>query len=548
MIAQKTETMKEKIRSYALVALMYIGVFILTLVLFLTLKPYIDFHRNGTVAQTLVAMGLFLCVLAGIVLRWQRKLNAKSLLVLMLVAGYILRVGYMLYTAASARQYDTWTKHFDGHEAYAWTIFSTGALPNSNVYQFYHPPLNAMVQAGFMHFMQGLTDFLTNAFSLGDYFPMAFDFSKPAYVDETRYFLYASCQILSVFYSFTVAFVSVRILSLFDFSEKTKIVASAFVIFYPRNMQISGQLNNDALSFMLAILAVYFALKWQKCGKNPLWIVLCALAVGFGMMTKLSAATICLPIAGIFIYEFVCVLRKKQDKIYLIYILVQYVLFLVICAPIGLWFQVYAYQSFGQEFGHVFSNLNHLLYTGDYSFFERFIFTFDTKEFFGSLYCRPFDFNYYLFHYALRSSIFGEFAYWQGEGFAVSATIFAYFAAAALLVGVVWSIVLYFKSRKKGDNIFKRAGISFADILFVFLFMQSQVLSEVYFYIKMPYACTMDFRYIMPMILAMGLTIAFVRKTLETDGSKASIVIDRVLLLTVGMFLLASVLFYCVCI
>lgn len=545
---QKTQTINGKIRSVAWVILACLGVFILTLVLFLTLKPYINFYRNGTVAQTFIVLGLIFCVLTGIILHWRKKLHTKNLLVLMLVAGYILRVGYMLYTAATARQYDTWTKNFDGHEAYAWTIFSTGALPSTNVYQFYHPPLNAMVQAGFMHFMQGLTDFLTNAFSLGDYFPMAFAFSKPQYVDETRYFLYSSCQILSVLYSFTIALFSVKTLSLFRLSEKTKTIAAAFVVFYPRNMQVSGQLNNDALSFMLGILAVYFALKWQKCGKNPLWIIACALAVGLGMMTKLSAATICLPIAGIFIYEFICTIAKKKDSVRLPYIIAQYLLFLTICAPIGLWFQVYAYQKFGQQFGHVFSNLNHLLYTGDYSFFQRFIFTFDAKEFFGSLYCRPFDFNYYLFHYALRSSIFGEFSYWQGESFAVSATVFAYLAAIALFAGVVWCVVLYFKNRKKGDNVFKRVGIPFTDILFVFLFMQSQVLSEVYFYIKMPYACTMDFRYIMPMILAMGLTIAFVRQTLEADGSKTSIVINRAILLTCGMFLTASVLFYCVCI
>ena len=92
------------------------------------------------------------------------------------------------------------------------------------------------------------------------------------------------------------------------------------------------------------------------------------------------------------------------------------------------------------------------------------------------------------------------------------------------------------------------AGVVAATLLFVFLFMQSQVLSETYFYIKMPYACTMDFRYIMPMILAMGLTLALVHKTLSAEGGRVSVAINRVLLISCGLFLLSSSLFYCVCI
>ena len=545
---EQTQTLKKKILSYVWEASVYIGVFLATLILYITVKPNAQFHRNGVLPQTLMAFGLFVLLAVGVSLFWWKKLTYKRLIILLLLAGYILRVGYMLYTASTSRQYDTWTKNFDGHEAYAWTIFSTGALPTNNVYQFYHPPLNAMVQSAFMYCMQGLTNGLTSLFALGDYFPMAFAYAKPEYVDETRYFLYSSCQILSVLYSFVVAFVSVKTIALFDFSNKTKLVAAAFVIFYPRNIQVSAQLNNDGISFMLGILAIYFALKWQKGGKQPLWILLCAVAVGLGMMSKLSSATVCLPIAGIFIYEFIRTLRKKQDSLRLPKMIIQYVLFLAVCAPLGLWFQVYAYQAFGQEFGYVFSNLNHKLSTAHYSFFERFIFAFDAKEWFGSLYCRPFDYNYYLFHYALRSSIFGEFSYWQGEGFAVTATVFAYLAAGALLVGLVWCLTLYIKNRKKEESFLQGVNISFADLLFVFLFMQSQVLSETYFYIKMPYACTMDFRYIMPMILAMGLTLAFVHKTLVAEGGKVSVAINRVLLITCGLFLLSSSLFYCVCI
>jgi len=478
-----------------------------------------------------------------------------------LLAGFILRVGYMLYTAANARQQDTYSKNFNGHEAYAWTIFETGKLPTTNDYQFYHPPLNALIQAGFMKFLQGLSDGLSAIFGLEEYFPSAFTYSKPSYItDANRWFLYSGCQVLCVTYSVITAVVLVKTVWLFDFSKKTKLLLSAFVIFYPRHIQFAGMLNNDAISYMFGVIAMYHALKWQKGNRHFARILLCALAVGLGMMAKLSSATVCLPIAGIFIYEFIRTLQKKEGAMDFWKMATQYGVFLLICAPIGLWFQVYANIRFDQEFGHVFSNLNKALSTARHSFFERFFVAFDLREYFGNLYCVPFsqmnatrteylvDGNYNLFAYALKSSIFGEFSYWQGEGFAVSSLIFAYLSAGLLAVSLVWAIVKCVRTRKEENGLFKRADLHFSDLLFVFLLVQSQALSEVYFYIQMPYACTMDFRYIMPLILGIALLLGYTGKVLAVEGGRFSTVLNRLTLLSVTAFLVSSTLFYCVCI
>jgi len=85
-------------------------------------------------------------------------------------------------------------------------------------------------------------------------------------------------------------------------------------------------------------------------------------------------------------------------------------------------------------------------------------------------------------------------------------------------------------------------------LFFAFMLLQSQVLSEIYFYIKMPYGCTMDFRYIMPMILAIALTLGYTQKTLVLVGGKTATALERLLLLLSIGFLIASSLFYCVCI
>lgn len=532
---------KDKMRRWLFEALAYVGVFVLSVVAFLTLKPYISVGRVGAVAQCILWVAILLCIGFIAYLGMAKKLTTGRLIGLLLLIGVLLRIGYMLYTPASYRQHDTFSKNHDGHEAYAWTIFSTGALPTENKYQFYHPPLNAMLQASFMRIMSKIGEWFGGADSG---FFAKYKFGKPSYVDEARYFYYASCQCLAVLYSVVTCVFSLKILSLFGFSDKTRVLLSAFVIFYPRNIHFAGTLNNDPVAYMFGILALYYALKWWKKGRSPAHILLCALCVGLGMMAKLSSATVCLPIAGIFIYEFVRTLRKKDGALSFLKMALQYGGFLLVCAPIGLWFQVYAKMRFDQNFGYVWNNLSSGLYTGDRSFFERFFVTFDPNELFGSLYCKSFD-NYNIFHFCLRSSIFGEQSYSRGDVFAVAAVLFAYLVCILLFAAIVWCVVRYFTSKGKENGLHTRAPVEFRDLLFVFLLVQSQAISQIYFNISMPYGCTMDFRYIMPLILGIALTMGCTQKCLQADGGKAAVAIDRLLIIAVVGFLLSATLFYC---
>lgn len=532
---------KEKIRKPFFEVLAYVGVLLVAVVAFLALKPYISVGRIGAVAQCVLWIAILL--IGGFIayLGMAKKLTTSRLIALLLLVGVLLRIGYMLYTPASYRQHDTFSKNQDGHEAYAWTIFSTGALPTENKYQFYHPPLNAILQAGFMRIMARIGEWFGGAESG---FFAKYNFGKPSYVDEARYFYYASCQCLAVLYSVVTCVFSLKILSLFDFSDKTRVLTSAFVIFYPRNIHFAGTLNNDPVAYMFGILALYCALKWWKKGRSPAVILLCALCVGLGMMAKLSSATVCLPIAGIFIYEFVRTLQKRDGSLSIGNMVLQYGGFLLVCAPIGLWFQVYAKLRFDQGFGYVWNNLSSGLYTGDHSFFERFLITFDPNEWFGSLYCKSFD-NYNIFHFCLRSSIFGEQSYSRGEVFAVSSVVFAYLACIVVAVAIVWCIVRYVSSKGKENGLHALAPVPFRDLLFVFLLVQSQAVSQIYFNVSMPYGCTMDFRYIMPLILGIALTIGCTQKCLHADGGRAALAIDRLLIVAVVGFLLSSTLFYC---
>ncbi|MBO5736638.1 MAG: hypothetical protein J6S04_02410 [Clostridia bacterium] len=522
---------------------LYLCVLLMTVFFFLLLKPFTSFYHVGAFAKTFIALVFAGCGVFIAYMGVTKRLKARHIVMILLVAGYALRVGYMLYTPASVRQHDTYSKNFNGHEAYAWTLFETGELPTKNDYQFYHPPLNAIVQSVFMRIMDGVSSLFG-----GSNFVDLFAYGKPSYVDNQRYFLYSSCQILSVLYSFVTAVTLVKMLKLFNLGEKTYLFLAAFVVFFPRHIQFAGMLNNDAIAYMLSVLALYFALKWWKGSKSPAYIWLCGLAVGLGMMAKLSSATICLPIAGIFIYEFIRTLLKKEGALKLWKMVVQYGVFLCICAPIGLWFQVYASMRFDQPLGFVFSNLNKKLYTGHHSIWGRFGISFDISEYLGSLYCRPFEGNYNLFNYALKSSIFGEFSYSQGDSWGAVSVLFAYMGIAFLVIGAIWCVVLWWKGRKDEDSFLrKNSPVSHQDVLFVGLLVASQVLSEIYFYVKMPYGCTMDFRYIMPLIFGLALSVGLIQKILIASNGERAVKFCTIFYIIVGAFLVSATLFYTVC-
>lgn len=521
----------------------YIGVFLLTFVLFFIFKPLYSADRNGVMAQTAGALFVAACLCTGVYLKMSGKLTAGRLLGLLFAVGVAMRILYMLYTPANTRQYDTWSSNFNGHEAYAWTIFTTGKLPSTNDYQFCHPPLNAMVQAVFMRFFASFSATIVPLFP--EEYAAGFLAAKPEFAGEEEYFLYQSCQILSVLYSVVTCVVLLKLLRQMGIRGGMYTAIAAFLIFFPRNFQMSGQLNNDPLAYMCASLALYFALRWQKGGRGWGFILACGLTAGLGMMAKLTAATVCLPIAGIFVWEFVKTVRRAPGALPFGKLAGEYAAFLAVCAPIGLWFQIYAGIRFDQPFGFVFSNLNHRLYTGDHSFFGRFFFAFDFDEYFGSLWCRPFDGNYNLFHYALRSAIFGEFVFWQGEGFAAASMVLAYLGCAFLAAGLVRVLYLYFREDRKRGRMPEEKK---RDVLFVFLLVQSQAISEIVFYIRMPYACTMDFRYILPMIPAVALTIAGVCGRLGRERDGFSVALRRLTAIAFGGALLCSSIFYMVCI
>ena len=492
--------------------LFYIVLFLVTFCSYYIFKPRFSWIRNGVVAQIFALFGVVFCISAVIALKKHNQLTTERLVFFMILISYFIRLGYMLYTSYDSRQYDTITSNFDGHEGYALTIFSTGKLPDSNVYQFYHPPLNAAIQALFMKINEVLMPIF------GGYKFNVNDIHQ----------LYQTCQILSVMYTMVISVTSYKILKELKFQGKSLLLSFAFLCFFPRFIQLAGQLNNDLICIMFCFLTIYYTIKWyhKHSFSN---IILLAIFIGLAMNSKISGAVICIPTAIIFVLEFIKSIKKKEKVTTLC---LQYVLFLLLCAPIGLWFQIYAKIRFDQPFGYVFNGLNSELSTADHNLFERIFLFINFDEIFGSIFPSSWD-NYCLLNYALKSAIFGEFAFWQGESFAVLSIFFQYLFFCTSLV----LFILYFIRAKKEDFLLKLLGGSI---------IISQVVALIYFYIQMPYGCTMDFRYIVPIVIGYSIFIGAAHNKFEGAGNYMKYC-KFVEYMMFG-FLLFSNLFYLVCI
>lgn len=284
---------------------------------------------------------------------------------------------------------------------------------------------------------------------------------------------------------------------------------------------------------MFSFLAIYYAIKWYY-NHSYLNTILLAIFIGLAMMTKLSGATICIPIAIIFILEFIKSIKTKNKPINLC---IKYAVFLLICASLGLWFQIYAKIRFNQPFGYVLGQdgvgIDPRLSTADHNIFERIFLFINFDEIFGKIYLNSRE-NYSLLNYCLKSAIFGEFSYWQGESFAVLSIFFNYmFFFSSIILFIIYAI-----KAKKEDFFAKLMGFSI---------IISQAACMIYFYIRMPYGCTMDFRYIVPIIIGFAILMGLCYNKFKEENSKRKTLLQFTTAMMLG-FLLFSNIFYLVCI
>lgn len=443
-------------------------------------------HRTVYIA----AVGFFALLLFAAYLYINGRLNTRNIILLMIAAGFLLRVLYVLYTDLTERQHDIGAFDYEhGHASYINYLIKNKSLPDFDVrsrWQYYHPPLFHSVSALWLTLLQ--------AFGIGD--------------SET----WECVQIVTLFCSSAVMIISYRIFRELKLQKTGLCISMALVCFAPTFIYFAGTVNNDIMSVMFMLAAIMYALRWYKerSFKNIIPLALC---IGLGMMTKLSVWMVAPAVALMFLVVFIKNIKKWKNLI------LQYLVFGVICVPLGIWWEIRNYLLFKVPLTYIPSagGADSTQYVGDgvHTVMQR-LFDFNFSQL-SSVYDKFVmyggSYNEYNPTIGLfKTGLFGErindvdFPHIKLAG-----PILFWSGVALAAVALVCVIVFLFKGNGKGENQPKRpengetavaqgAGVDLLIKIFFALFVVINLVSYYSFCIKYPLTCTQHARYCMSLI------------------------------------------------
>lgn len=258
---------------------------------------------------------LVICTLI-IVVTFSGNLPNTAVFYVML-SGFFVKLAYVIYTPVWCRQHDVVDFGAgEGHAAYMEYILSHKALPDFDprtVWAFFQPPLHHMICAVWMWIN----------IRLG--------------IAEEH--MHKNVQILPLVYMCLLMFFVYLICKKINMKSGGTLVTMLIVSFHPIYILMSGSINNDALSVLLTVIAIYAAIIWflyPTTGK----IVVLALFIGLAMSAKLSSALIAPPVVIMMFYKIRRDTGKFKDKTKLISYILELIAFAVVVFPLGLWWSV----------------------------------------------------------------------------------------------------------------------------------------------------------------------------------------------------------------
>ena len=467
-------------------------------VIALATEPY-DGDANVRIAMAALLSALFI---AALYITFRRSMTAGKLMAFIIIAGIILRFGYMLYTPFFIRGHDVGTPDDYGHLGYMIRLYNFDGLPASYGNQFYHPP--------FAHIAGALA-------------ARAFAFLSGAKDIDT---IFGAARLVPCFASCALLAVICRLFDEFGFSTRAKTVAVTVAAFHPTFILLSASVNSDMLMIFFMMTAFLYTVRWYKepSYKN---ILLLALAIGSAMSTKFSGALIAVFTAAVFLAVLIRKIREKQAA----ELICQFAAFAALCIPLGLWYHIRNLKLLGQPLGYVAKmSPESALYVGDVPFAERF-FSFSLPEMLRRVYCNPYD-DFRLWEYLVKSALFGEFTFSQKHDF------FAVILIVSSLVLIVLSLgaMVWFLFSDRTKNRFT--------ILSLTAIWALLMVSFVFFNVEYPFGCTMDFRYVVPTIITGAAFLGFLSDKLPSSRMGKSLMIGLAVIL--GVFCASAAGFFIV--
>lgn len=440
--------------------------------------------KPDNIYQYLLLFSIILC--CGLVVYWKcsNKMDYEKLIFLLFLLAFIARLIYILEISIVVNQHDT--RSFSvtdgnyGHTGYIRYFIENKSLPDFDVRgksQFYHPPLHHIISAVWIQIQTAV----------------GISFEKAT----------ENLQILTLFYSMVSLYAVNKILDLIQIKEKIKMFVLLPVAFHPTFFLLAGSINNDCLSIMFVFLAVWATLYWYR---NPKWynIILVALCIGLSMLAKLATGLIAPATAFIFLYKFVKDKGAKKKWKYV----GQFAVFGSICIPLGIGWQLRNYLKFSVPLTYVPKlSVKADQYLGNYSVTER-LFDFKSLKDFGVFPARVGKQGAEYFEHciplaAIKTSLFGEYSNWMENKFFSLVGTILFIVSVILILIFCYSFVftgIQFIQNKK-DSFLNKISLKREEFLFFVIYLVTILISYVSFCFEYPHFCSMDFRYIVPLLL-----------------------------------------------
>lgn len=429
---------------------------------------------------------IFLFFIA-VYLFFKKKLTCKNIMILLFVCGILLRVTAVLANEIDTKQHDVGDFSIDtsvtysydnnkeytlgdrgaGHSGYIEYIFHNMSLPDfdiRNIWSFYNPPLFHIIAAIWLRIAV---------------------LSSPNYV-----FACETIKIIPLYCSIVTMIFAYKLFRTLGLKKHGMIAASAIVTFSNAFVMLSYNVNNDPMATMFTVGSVLYCVKWYK-KQNFKNIILSALLLGLGMMTKLSSAVVAPAIAFIFVYTF---FKNKKYKKYLL----QFASFLAVSVPLGLWYPVRNYIQFGIPITYV-QTIDSALSEQSLSnvpVLQR-LFGFDISMF-NPPWVHTIGFGDYTVNESnpltglLKTSVFEEF-YQNNTPISIFVGIILLICVIILgAVGFIKMIMTLFRKDRFSKKI--------TDIFFVVLYF-SMMISYYIFCLKNPYSCSQHIRYVSAVVV-----------------------------------------------
>ena len=183
---------------------------------------------------------IFLIVCTVLVLVLFRNRTSYTGTFFAMLSGMILKLTYVIYTPVWCRQHDVVDFGAgEGHAAYIEYILEHRALPDfdpRSIWAFFQPPLHHVISAVWMWFNIRMK------------------------LPEAR--IYKNVQIIPLLYMCVLMYIVYLICKELGMKKGGTFITMLIVSFHPIYILMSGSINNDALSVMLSVAAIYAAIIW----------------------------------------------------------------------------------------------------------------------------------------------------------------------------------------------------------------------------------------------------------------------------------------------